>query len=252
MTNIKLLVDADVILYSACLSAEYDLEYNEYLTVVASYFDDARRHVERQLHYIKRRFDAQNSNLILFFSGENNFRKELSTQYKSQRLRKKPCGYWRLLKYLEGTYHTQRWPRIEADDAIGIYATSAPPYTCIVISPDKDLRQIPGQLFNPNTNELSHISPTDGARWHLIQTLAGDRSDNYPGCPGLGASRATSLLDKKGYSWQNVVKAFALKNLDQDTALLNARLARILTKNDYDFKLQRPILWKPRASSTAD
>ena len=37
-------------------------------------------------------------------------------------------------------------PTLEADDAMGIYATSND--DCIIVSPDKDMKQIPGTLYN--------------------------------------------------------------------------------------------------------
>ena len=58
------------------------------------------------------------------------------------------------------------------------------------------------------------------------------------------------LFDKEGYSWQTVLQAFKDKGLTEKDALLNARLARILTLDDYDTKRQEPILWTPENSLT--
>ena len=93
-----------------------------------------------------------------------------------------------------------------------------------------------------------YITPEEGAKWHLIQTLAGDQTDGYSGVPGIGVKRAETLFDKEGYSWQTVLKAFNDKGLTDADALLNARLARILTLDDYDTKRQEPILWTPEVS----
>ena len=62
--------------------------------------------------------------------------------------------------------------------------------------------------------------------------------------------RAETLFNKEGYNWATVVKAFKDKGLTEDDALLNARLARILTIDDYDTKRQEPILWTPEVSDT--
>ena len=48
-------------------------------------------------------------------------------------------------------------------------------------SPDKDMRQIPGKLYD--FNETVEITPEEGARWHLIQTMSGDNTDGYSGVP---------------------------------------------------------------------
>ncbi len=81
---------------------------------------------------------------------------------------------------------------------------------------------------------------------------AGDQTDGYAGCPGIGIKRATTLFEEKGYSWKTVVEAFADKDLSEDVALENARLAKILTASDYDFHKQQPILWTPAADYRID
>ena len=109
------------------------------------------------------------------------------------------------------------------------------------------MRQIPGKLYDLDT--VKEITPEEGSNWHLIQTLAGDQTDGYSGVPGIGVKRAVSLFDADGYNWTTVVKAFKEKDLDEDVALMNAQLARILTCNDYDLTEHRPILWSPANAS---
>ena len=140
-------------------------------------------------------------------------------------------------------------PTLEADDAMGIYATLHTDN--VIVSPDKDMRQIPGKLYD--LNEVTEIDPEEGRRWHLIQSLAGDQTDGYSGVPGIGVKRAIALFEQNGYTWKTVIEAFKEKDLDEDVALMNARLAKILTCNDYDLAEQRPILWTPTdASDGAD
>ena len=112
------------------------------------------------------------------------------------------------------------------------------------------MRQIPGLLYN--FDETFTITPEEGARWHLIQTCAGDQTDGYGGVPGIGVKRAEALFKEKGYTWKAVVEAFTEKDLSEEEALINARLAKILTVNDYDFKKKRPILWSPSADYRID
>ena len=137
---------------------------------------------------------------------------------------------------------------LEADDAMGIYATQHPGN--IIVSPDKDMKQIPGKLYN--LEDTITITPEEGAKWHLIQPLAGDQTDGYSGVPGIGVKRAETLFNKEGYSWATVVKAFTDKGLTEEDALLNARLARILTIEDYETEQQEPKLWTPEATYTID
>ena len=129
-------------------------------------------------------------------------------------------------------------PTLEADDAMGIYATANPGN--VIVSPDKDMRQIPGRLFN--MTETVMITEEEGYRWHLIQTMAGDQTDGYSGVPGIGIKRAVALFDEHGYTWDTVVQAFKDKDMTEEDALINARLAKILTTNEYDGQV---IPWTP-------
>ena len=134
---------------------------------------------------------------------------------------------------------------LEADDAMGIYATLH--QGNVIVSPDKDMKQIPGQLYN--MEEMMSVTPEEGERMHYLQTLSGDQTDGYAGVPGMGMKRAAAWFDKYGYNWDAVVRAFLEKDLDERDALMNARLAKILTVNDYDFSTGEPILWSPAAPS---
>ncbi len=241
----KLLIDADYIVYKSCAGAETEIDWGDDVIMVVSKFSEAMTNVQRELTKIKGHFIWDVPELILFFSDSVNFRKKILPSYKGHRNRKKPCGYRRVISKLAEQYGVIRMPTLEADDAMGIYATENPGN--IIVSPDKDMRQIPGKLFN--MDELVEITEEEGRQWHLIQTLAGDQTDGYSGVPGIGVKRAIALLDKDGYTWDTVVKAFKSKELDEDVALMNARLAKILTHTDYDAINQRVIPWLPATAS---
>ena len=78
----------------------------------------------------------------------------------------------------------------------------------------------------------------------MYQTLVGDSTDNYKGCPAVGAKTADKLLQENGATWQTVVDAFADKGLGEEIAIENARLARILRDGEYNFKTKKVKLWK--------
>ena len=242
----KLLIDADFIVYKSCAAAETEIDWGDDVIVVSSFYSDAYKNVKKELKKIESYF-FDTSDTILFFSDSVNFRKSILPSYKGHRNRKKPCGYRRIIEQLKDEYEVIRMDTLEADDAMGIYATLYPD-NCIV-SPDKDMRQIPGKLYN--LDEITEIDPEEGRRWHLVQTLAGDQTDGYGGVPGIGVKRAISLFEKTGYNWKTVVTAFKDKGLGEDEALINARLARILTCDDYDLAKQRPILWSPTVTGDA-
>ena len=239
----KILIDADFIVYKCCAAAETEIDFGDDVIVVSSKFTEAYSCVKRELNKIQREFFEPTENLLLFFSDSCNFRKDIQPDYKGHRNRKKPCGYKRVINALGKEYETIRMPWLEADDALGIYATQHPGNT--IVSPDKDMKQIPGKLYN--FTDMFTITKEEGAKWHLIQSMAGDNTDGYAGVPGIGIKRATSLFEQEGYSWKTVVEAFKEKDLSEDVALMNARLARILTVDDYDFEKREPILWSPTA-----
>jgi 5'-3' exonuclease len=241
----SLLIDADYIVYKCCAATETEIDFGEDLIVVTSRFSEAYEYVERELYNIASDLGCFDDS-VLFFSDSVNFRKSIDPAYKGHRNRKKPCGYKRVINTLKEEYHVVIMPTLEADDALGIYATKEPGH--IICSPDKDMRQIPGQLFDL-TQEVVEITPEMGDRWHLIQAMAGDQTDGYAGIPGIGIKRAEALLEANGATWQTVVDAFAAKDLDESVALMNARLAKILQCDDYDFTNQEPRLWNPSSDS---
>ena len=241
----SLLIDADYIVYKCCAGAETEIDFGEDLIVVTSRFSEAYEYVERELYKIASDLGCFDDS-ILFFSDSINFRKSLDPAYKGHRNRKKPCGYKRVINALKVDHPVVIMSTLEADDAMGIYATKEPGH--IICSPDKDMRQIPGELYDLSDGVVT-ITPEEGYRWHLIQTMAGDQTDGYAGIPGIGIKRAAALLDQHGDNWKTVVDAFAEKGLDESVALLNARLAKILQCEDYDFSTEQVRPWLPTTAS---
>ncbi len=196
----KILCDADFIVYKACAAAESEVDFGDDVILVTSNFSDAYTAAKREITKLQDKLGTF-STIILFFSDSQNFRKKILPDYKGHRNRKKPCGYKRVINALGKEYKVIIKPTLEADDTMGIYATKYPGN--IIASPDKDMKQIPGQLYN--FDETFTITPSEGAKWHLIQSLAGDQTDGYGGVPGIGVKRAVSLFEDKGYSWKTVV-----------------------------------------------
>ena len=238
----KLLIDADFTVYKCCAAAESEIDFGDDVIIVTSKFSEAYACVMREIKKIQRHFGSFDD-IILFFSSPDNFRKKIQADYKGHRNRKKPCAYKRVINKLKTEFEVITMPTLEADDAMGIYATKNPGN--IIVSPDKDMKQIPGMLYN--FDETFTIIKSEGAKWHLVQSAAGDNTDGYAGIPGIGIKRATQMFEEKGWSWKTLVAAFEEKGLSEDVALMNARLAKILTTEDYDHEKGEPILWNPAA-----
>jgi len=237
-----LLIDCDFLAYKAAQVCEEGIDFGNDVIISQSNFSEVLKLFERELKKITKAM--MEDEFILYFSSTSNFRKEIFEGYKGHRNRRKPLGYRRLVNYCKDNYNHCIREGLEADDTIGIDATREPSKENIIVSPDKDMRQIPGVLWNLS-DDVEEITKEDGDNWHLIQSLAGDPTDGYPGCPGIGVKRATELLNKHGNKWEAICNAYKERGLSDDDALLNARLAKILQHPDYDYDRQEPILWTP-------
>ena len=237
-----LLIDSDFVAYKSAQACEEAIDFGDDVVIAQSDFKETLKVFERELRKITTAM--MDDEIILYFSSPKNFRKEIFPDYKGHRNRRKPLGYKRLVNHCCDNYNVVIRDTLEADDSLGIDATRYASTDNVLVSPDKDMRQIPGILWDM-TNDVEEITKEDGDRWHLIQALAGDATDGYSGCPGIGVKRASDILNKHKSPWSAVCKAYEDKGLSDDDALMNARLAKILQHEDYDYDKQQPILWSP-------
>ena len=87
----KILCDADFIVYKACAAAENEVDFGKDVILVTSNFSDAYSATKRELTKLEKKL-GPSATLILFFSDSVNFRKKILPEYKGHRNRKKPCG----------------------------------------------------------------------------------------------------------------------------------------------------------------
>ena len=237
-----LLIDSDFLAYKAAQACEIGIDFGEDVIIAQSQFSEVLKVFHNELNKVTKAM--MEDNFILYFSSTKNFRKKIYPDYKGHRMKRKPLGYKRLVNYCRENHNFKLIEGLEADDTIGIEATRFADPNNIIVSPDKDMRQIPSTLWDMK-NDVVEITKDDGDRWHLIQSLSGDPTDGYSGCPGIGVKRASELLDKNENKWEAVCKAYRDRGLSDDDALLNARLAKILQKEDFDHDRNQPILWTP-------
>lgn len=252
-----LLIDADILVYTVASAAEVPIDWGEDVWTLHSHFDEAVASLESKITQLKEIFSTE-SMIFALTTTERNFRKDIYPLYKSNRKAvRKPLVWKPLRAYLHEKYRAVERPGLEGDDCLGILATKtgplwpgAPAVTeRILVSIDKDFKTIPCTYYNLNTKETMVISEQEANHWHMMQTLTGDTTDGYPGCPGIGPKRAGELLDglvTVPHMWSRVVAAYKAKELGESVALQQARCARILRACDYDFKNKKPILWEPR------
>ncbi|MCW2335579.1 DNA polymerase-1 [Rhodoblastus acidophilus] len=179
----------------------------------------------------------------------HNFRKDIDPTYKANRkAQRKPMAFSAFRKWVTETYTTITKPNLEADDVLGILATK-PGNDAIIMSADKDLRQIPGKHWDGE--KVIEVTKAEGDWWHMMQTLTGDPVDGYAGCPGIGKVKAERILKEAeepsvGFWWPCVLDAYEKAQLTEEDALKQARLARILQWDDWDQERQEVKLWVPK------
>lgn len=256
-----LIVDQDSSLYHIAYSHSRSVEWEPgVVSIIQEDLKAAQKKVDSTLRRLKDHLSADK--IILCLScDQSNFRKGFFPNYKAHRTKPKPSLLKPLRDYCLDNYETFLRPGLEADDCVGILATHPEiiPGERIMVSPDKDMKTIPGVLVNPDKLEEVHTGTDIHADyWHLYQTLTGDTCDNYLGCPRVGPVKAEKVLkpffnfDPKVHqtrdwlklAWTAVVNQFELKGLTEADALTQARCARILRATDYDYTTKQPILWK--------
>lgn len=184
------------------------------------------------------------TNVLVAFSDDANFRKTLNPDYKSKRKdTRKPIVFNELKDWAMKTYYSVMRPGLEADDVLGILATQPGlGEHRIVVSEDKDLQTIPCSLYRQG--ELKEIDENEANYYWLLQSLTGDPTDGYPGCPGYGPVKAEKAL-KVNPTYASVESAYLKAGLTKEDALLNARMARILRWENWDKAKQEVKLWEP-------
>lgn len=251
--RLKLLIDADMVAFIACSSATHEAEWE---SGISSYFADFE---EVKATFISRLNNAIETalahhhytgdyDILLCLSDPNdNFRRRVLPTYKAHRKGQKPLCYWKLCEWMKHEGDVYIRPSLEADDCIGILATMEKNRgNCLIISGDKDMKTLPGRQYDFLRGIYAELSEEDADRNFLMQTLTGDPTDGYSGCPKIGAVNAARILDED-CSWAAVVRAFEKQHLTEQDALTQARVARILRAEDYDFKKKEVRLWIPSA-----
>ena len=238
----KLLIDADYFFYRAAAAAEEELEFNSDLTLIVGSFRKGKSIVTQEIEDLKTRFDSDD--VLLTFTDRVNFRKEIEPTYKGNRVKRKPAGYLKLKNWGMKTWPSVMKPGLEADDVLGILATKGDIENFVLISPDKDMQQIPCRIYDLKSEFTQ--TPEAAERKLYEQALTGDATDGYKGCTGVGPKKASQILDEsEGKYWEAVVKTYKKADQSEKDALTNLRLARILQASDWDAKKQKPILFTP-------
>lgn len=281
--EVTLLIDGDVLAFRAAASAQHIEEDGfGYVRPFASVIE-GQAIMENLILHLTQDLKATHVRIVLS-DPDCNWRSGVLPTYKGARDYggvTRPLLLGRNKQFLRDAYSAVHWASLEADDVLGIMATEPPRYAGkrIVVGRDKDFKSIPGLHYQlGDLSPLGHpvvrsISQGSADRWHMVQALAGDRVDDYGGCPGIGMTRAERIIDapvlltprrgiitrgkNKGQEttkwmsqpthsvWACIVSHYAKEGLDEAYALKMARVARILRHEDYDQETATIKLWTP-------
>ncbi|WEM05522.1 RNaseH [Ralstonia phage BOESR1] len=239
------LIDADVTAFASAVVSEKPIDWGDGVWTLHADEDEGRRIFAESIDRIQTKVEADK--VILAFSDSANWRKGVLPTYKSNRAgSRQPLIRKALTEWAKEEYETFVRPTLEGDDVLGILATMKRKGDdeYIICTIDKDLKTIPGLHYNIKHDKMFEVTEEEADRWHLMQTLMGDATDGYDGCPGIGPVSAKKILDKDP-SWAAVVKAFDKAGLGEEEALVQARVARICRAEDYNFQTKTVKLWTP-------
>ena len=239
----KTLIDADYYLYRAAAGSEYEAELTPDVWTYLCRITDAKDAFDAEIARIQA--ITPDHEIVLALGDTTNFRYAVYHDYKANRRKyRRPAGYQALRDWAKATWNAVTLPNTEGDDVMGVMADAGD----VIVSPDKDLRTIPG--LHLDGEEITEITQAQADRNFYIQVLTGDSTDGYPGCKGIGPVAAAKLLNgcnSEPEMWLAVLKAYVKAGFTTDFAVRMARCARILRPDEYDHHKREPILWCPPA-----
>jgi len=242
----KLLIDTEGFLVPAAKSAEYDIEWQLGDWQKLCRHGDALAYFQESVVDVLAEHPGHQP--VLAMGDRTTYRAGIFPAYKANRKKDtKVAGWPALVASVEQLAQASGWEmarlaNVEADDVLGILAGPDD----VIVSIDKDLLTVPGNHYRGG--ELVNQSLHAANLAFFSQALIGDRSDHYPGCPGVGEKGAEKLLaglKSEREMWAAVVGAYQKAGLAAHAALVQARCARILRPGEYDHDRQQPILWQP-------
>jgi len=243
------LIDADITAYQVCSQAEIEWEWHDDIWTLHSDFNEVKVKFSEAIHAIIEATEAGNA--VLAFTGRNNFRKSVLETYKGNRAGiRKPMHLGRLKEWAKERFEVHMIDGLEGDDILGIMATNSP--KSFIYSADKDMKTIPARLWSNDERFVYDNVEEVADWWFMFQTLTGDTTDGYKGCPTVGPKKAADILGPVGNLtvdelWPRVVRAYEAKDLTEADALQQARCARILRNTDFNHA-EGVTLWTPPTS----
>lgn len=234
----KALIDSDSLIYKYAAIHQEVIEWDEETTTIITDLDRARAGLAENIAAIMEATDA--TSYLMVLSPKKTFRHDVLPSYKSNRKPPKyPLELLRPLReYAMDTWDTHTPTYVEADDYC-VWKMYDEPDEWVLCHIDKDLNQAPGSHYNYNKLEAYRVEQEEADLLFYTQILTGDTSDGYKGCPGIGPKKAEKILQPLDLSneqeiWEAIVATYEEKELTEEDALVQARVARMLRPSEYN------------------
>ena len=237
----KVIFDADSLIYASCFKKKDDREFPEDLfeTDVNVAFNKFQVSFERLLDFLE---EQVNVNEVVFCNGsKNNFRKDISATYKLNRTQKRPEILPLLHDMVKLEYNSIYGDGVETDDVVAtLWAEEVEKNgidSVVIMSLDKDYKQFPCWFYDYNykKRELVKISEQEANENFYSQMIVGDSADNIKVCKGYGKVYAQKLFKdaKNKYSLMNrTYRLYKQVYGDDAKAMFNQAKSLLTLKTD--------------------
>ncbi len=256
------LIDLDSILYKAVYKIVSFSQIKKALTLMSK--EEARQWFMEEVYneginrceneilkmqkYLEEIFPPEISEVKLYITTcKKNFRNEVDPEYKGNRKSNKYVWLLREHYKQNGAAFSDT---LEADDLISIDANKIGVGNCIVVSMDKDLKQIGGYYWSFYSHKskdingdfilneygfheteykqktVTFISKNEAELFFWEQMLIGDTSDNIKGIKGIGKVRARKELEHCETKAERVLEIY-LEKSTEDHFLKNHQLLKL-------------------------
>jgi DNA polymerase-1 len=234
----KALIDSDSLIYKHASINQEVTEWDENTTTITTNLTKAKRGLRRNINDIVEAVDADGYLCVL--SPKRTFRYDVLKTYKGNRKpAKNPLELLKPLRaFLSEAMNTHTPTYVEADDFC-VWKMYDEPSEWVLCHIDKDLNQAVGAHYNYKTLKSYKVKQDEADYMFYLQTLTGDTSDGYKGCPGIGPKKAEKILQPLDLTneqevWDAIVATYEEKELTEDDALVQARVARMLRPSEYN------------------
>ncbi|APU03052.1 5'-3' exonuclease [Pectobacterium phage PP47] len=282
-------LDGDWLVFQAMSAAEFDASWEEEIWHRCCDHTKAREYLESSIKtYLTRKKGWAGADVVLAFTDSINWRKELvdPTYKENRKVTKKPVGYFEFLEsvFTNDAYICIREDMLEGDDVMGIIGSGHKEFgygKAVLVSCDKDFKTIPDVDFLWCTTGNILVQTRETADfWHLYQTIKGDLTDGYSGIAGWGdaaegflkepyftepetyilksgknkGNEATKWVTKERGDrtlWECILSIGAKAGMSPEDVLAQARMARILRFEEYNFIDKEIYLWEPASLNTS-